>query len=58
MQSNIRNGERHSTASAYLRPILDRPNLHISLNSFATKVNEWTVSQFVVSRSLVFPNRI
>ena len=38
MQSNIKNGERQSTATSYLRPIINRPNLHISLNTMATKV--------------------
>jgi choline dehydrogenase-like flavoprotein len=38
MQSNIKNGERQSTATAYLRPVINRPNLHISLNTMATKV--------------------
>ena len=26
MQSNIKNGERQSTATAYLRPVINRPN--------------------------------
>jgi hypothetical protein len=38
MQTNIKNGERHGTATAYLRPVINRPNLHISLNTMATKV--------------------
>ncbi|XP_076109497.1 glucose dehydrogenase [FAD, quinone]-like [Mytilus galloprovincialis] len=37
-QASVHNGERCSTASCYLRPILSRPNLHISIDSFVTKV--------------------
>lgn len=38
MQSSMQNGERESTAKAYLRPVIDRTNLHISINTFVTKV--------------------
>lgn len=34
----FRNGARLSTARAYLRPARNRPNLHIMLNSTATKI--------------------
>lgn len=35
---NIRNGKRHSTAVAYLLPALERPNLTLSANSYATRL--------------------
>jgi choline dehydrogenase len=35
---NIKDGKRHSTAVAYLNPILGRPNLTISTNSQATRL--------------------
>ncbi|CAC5386016.1 unnamed protein product [Mytilus coruscus] len=38
MQSNIKDGERYSTARAYLRPVIKRTNLHISVHSYVTKV--------------------
>ncbi|CAC5386015.1 unnamed protein product [Mytilus coruscus] len=38
MQSNIKDGERYSTARAYLRPVLERTNLHISVHSYVTKI--------------------
>ncbi|CAG2222346.1 unnamed protein product [Mytilus edulis] len=38
MQSSMKNGERSNTAKAYLRPVINRSNLHISINSFVTKV--------------------
>ncbi|CAC5408063.1 Glucose dehydrogenase [FAD, quinone] [Mytilus coruscus] len=38
MQSSIRNGQRWSTAKAYLRPVMERENLHISINSVVTKI--------------------
>lgn len=38
-QTTTRNGSRLSTAKAFLRPVLnERPNLHVLLNSTATKV--------------------
>ncbi|XP_065201705.1 glucose dehydrogenase [FAD, quinone] isoform X3 [Planococcus citri] len=37
-QTTSRNGSRLSTAKAFLRPAKDRPNLHILLNTTATKV--------------------
>lgn len=37
-QENIENGERSNTARAFLRPVLDRHNLHISLKSRVQKV--------------------
>ncbi|XP_063405240.1 oxygen-dependent choline dehydrogenase-like [Mytilus trossulus] len=38
VQSNIFGGERFSTSTAYIIPIIKRPNLHISTNSFVTKI--------------------
>jgi choline dehydrogenase len=35
---NIKDGKRHSTAVAYLNPILERPNLTLSTNSQATRL--------------------
>ncbi|CAH2259723.1 glucose dehydrogenase [FAD, quinone] [Pararge aegeria] len=37
-QGTVRRGSRCSTAKAFLRPAKDRTNLHISINSFVTKV--------------------
>ncbi|CAH0696827.1 unnamed protein product [Spodoptera exigua] len=37
-QGTIRRGSRCSTSKAFLRPAKDRPNLHISMYSHATKV--------------------
>lgn len=37
-QMTSKNGIRYSTARAFLRPIIDRPNLHILLNATVTKV--------------------
>ena len=37
-QSTTRNGSRCSTAKAFLRPIRNRPNLHISLHSHVLKI--------------------
>ncbi|XP_076077863.1 glucose dehydrogenase [FAD, quinone]-like isoform X1 [Mytilus galloprovincialis] len=37
-QSTVRNGERCSTVKAYLRPVMNRHNLHISINTMATKI--------------------
>ena len=39
MQASIKKGQRWSTAKGYLRPIMERENLHISIKSFVTKVN-------------------
>ncbi|CAG2190384.1 unnamed protein product [Mytilus edulis] len=38
MQANIKDGERYGTARAYIRPVLKRTNLHISVHSYVTKV--------------------
>ncbi|XP_076078475.1 putative GMC-type oxidoreductase Mb1310 isoform X1 [Mytilus galloprovincialis] len=38
VQSNIFGGERFSTSTAYIRPIINRSNLHISTHSFVTKI--------------------
>ncbi|EAT44645.1 AAEL004013-PA [Aedes aegypti] len=38
LHSNLRNGQRLSASTAYLDPVLERPNLHILTNSRATKV--------------------
>ncbi|XP_063388680.1 glucose dehydrogenase [FAD, quinone] isoform X1 [Cydia fagiglandana] len=37
-QGTTRRGSRCSTSKAFLRPAKNRPNLHISINSFVTKV--------------------
>lgn len=37
-QTTNRNGSRLSTARAYLRPVKNRPNLHIMLNTTVTKI--------------------
>ncbi|CAL7944275.1 unnamed protein product [Xylocopa violacea] len=37
-QGTIRRGTRCSTAKAFLRPIRLRPNMHIAMNSFVTRV--------------------
>ncbi|XP_041971827.1 glucose dehydrogenase [FAD, quinone] [Aricia agestis] len=37
-QGTVRKGSRCSTAKAFLRPAKDRPNLHIAMHSFVTKV--------------------
>lgn len=37
-QTTTRNGSRLSTAKAFLRPVKDRPNLHIMLNTTATRI--------------------
>lgn len=37
-QGTIRNGLRCSTNKAFLRPVRNRPNLHISLNSYVQKL--------------------
>lgn len=38
LQSSTRNGWRHTAARAFLSPIKQRPNLDISLRSWATKL--------------------
>jgi glucose dehydrogenase (acceptor) len=49
-QANVKNGSRLSSARAFLRPARNRPNLHIMLNSTATRIlintsgNQKTVS--------------
>jgi choline dehydrogenase len=35
---NIRNGRRLSAARAYLHPVLDRPNLHLTCRAFVSKL--------------------
>jgi len=35
---NIRNGKRLSASTAYLHPVMDRPNLTVQTNSFVTKI--------------------
>ncbi|CAG2211936.1 unnamed protein product [Mytilus edulis] len=37
-QANIKDGERCSSASCFLRPVMYRRNLQISINSYVTKV--------------------
>lgn len=37
-QSTVRNGRRCSTAKAFLQPARNRPNLHISMESYVTKI--------------------
>ncbi|EDS37179.1 choline dehydrogenase [Culex quinquefasciatus] len=36
--ATMKNGERCSASRAYLRPVAHRPNLHISMKSWATKI--------------------
>jgi choline dehydrogenase-like flavoprotein len=38
LQANTLNGQRHSSYKAFIEPVLKRPNLHIMLNTRATKV--------------------
>ncbi|XP_045480486.1 glucose dehydrogenase [FAD, quinone]-like [Harmonia axyridis] len=38
MQTNIKNGRRVSAANAYIKPILQRENLNLTLNAFVTKI--------------------
>lgn len=38
LQSNTMRGKRHSAYQAFIKPILHRPNLHIMVNTRATKV--------------------
>ncbi|XP_025835214.1 glucose dehydrogenase [FAD, quinone]-like [Agrilus planipennis] len=49
-----KNGTRHSTARAYLRPARARPNLHIMLNSTATKINFSQRNGLAVAKSVEF----
>jgi choline dehydrogenase len=35
---NIKNGRRWSAAQAYLHPVMDRPNLRVVTNAFASKI--------------------
>lgn len=37
-QTTSRNGIRVSSARAFIRPVQDRPNLHVMLNTTVTKV--------------------
>lgn len=37
-QMTAKNGIRMSSSRAFIRPIIDRPNLHVMLNTTATKV--------------------
>ena len=39
MQGNVYNGMRWSTAHGYLRPIMDRPNLDVAIQSHVLKVS-------------------
>lgn len=48
-------GRRMSTAKVYLRPAMERPNLHVVVNAHVTKVS---FSQFTVKNwRLIFDNR-
>lgn len=38
LQANAKNGTRHSAFEAFIRPVLKRNNLHIMINTRATKV--------------------
>ncbi|XP_052710371.1 glucose dehydrogenase [FAD, quinone]-like isoform X2 [Crassostrea angulata] len=37
-QETVSKGERWSTAKAFLRPAMNRPNLHVSTDSYVTKI--------------------
>lgn len=37
-QETVHNGELSSSAKAFLRPVMGRENLHVSMNSYVTKV--------------------
>lgn len=37
-QATLRNGRRCSAAKAFIRPVIHRPNLHISMKSWVTKI--------------------
>ncbi|XP_018324064.1 glucose dehydrogenase [FAD, quinone] [Agrilus planipennis] len=53
-QTMSKNGTRDSTARAYLRPARFRPNLHIMLNSTATKIHFIKENGSSVARSVEF----
>lgn len=38
LQANTKNGIRHSAFRAFIEPIIDRPNLHVMINTRVTKV--------------------
>jgi len=38
VQGNYANGERHSASARYLRPVLNRPNLHVITGALAQRV--------------------
>lgn len=38
LQANTLNGRRHSAFKAFIEPILNRPNLHVMINTRATKI--------------------
>lgn len=38
-QGTVRDDQRCSTNKAFLRPVRNRPNLHVALNSYVTKIN-------------------
>lgn len=38
LQTSIKNGTRHSSSRAYLHPIANRPNLHVTKNTMVTKI--------------------
>ncbi|XP_071136342.1 glucose dehydrogenase [FAD, quinone]-like [Mytilus edulis] len=38
IQSNVLKGQRWGTATAYLRPVIGRPNLHTSTQSYVTNI--------------------
>nr|XP_037289894.1 glucose dehydrogenase [FAD, quinone]-like [Rhipicephalus microplus] len=38
VQANIQYGKRYSAAESFINPVMDRPNLHLAMNSHATKV--------------------
>ena len=38
LQANTLNGRRHSAFKAFIEPIINRPNLHVMINTRATKV--------------------
>ncbi|XP_047999288.1 glucose dehydrogenase [FAD, quinone]-like [Leguminivora glycinivorella] len=57
-QGTVRNGSRCSTAKAFLRPAKNRPNLHISLSSFVTKVLIDPVTKIAFGVEFVKNNKI